>query len=390
MGDKCQCPTRVLFFDVPEQVRCVGDLRLDLLLAIAVVVVGDQRDDNSPGGPARGLERHPIVVLLTRILPTHAVATLSLGRLIPVAQPKLFLGQLDQVRGQDHATGVPCPMLDIQRCVVVGQKRIPRVSENRLDKVQVADQAPRRKETNLHRLLLAVPRNPWTNQRPDEQRNPRTDLLGPLQRKRDPQIRKRGGYRRAKQLHEHVLRYRTLVPCDRQSPLGDMKRPLGRPAVGLGIVQHSVGKPIGTDHIVLEQRCSIGQTQFPGHPMLAHGKRMHRQSQRRIASKFAKVLPEELLDPPIAWGLHLRDQTMLLLKVRQEPFGQLDLSHRLVIMQQIRRRHLHVDQLPKLLIRFIAPIRLSRPRQLPLRVSKRPTVVDGQIVQKCFFHQTKS
>ena len=85
MGDKCQCPTRVLFFDVPEQVRCVGDLRLDLLLAIAVVIVGDQRDDNSPGGPARGLERHPIVVLLTRILPTHAVATLSLGRLIPMA-----------------------------------------------------------------------------------------------------------------------------------------------------------------------------------------------------------------------------------------------------------------------------------------------------------------
>jgi hypothetical protein len=48
---------------------------------------------------------------------------------------------------------------------------------------------------------------------------------------------------------------------------------------------------------------------------------MHRQSQRRIASKFAKVLPEELLDPPIAWGLHLRDQSMLLLKVRQKPFG---------------------------------------------------------------------
>ena len=102
------------------------------------------------------------------------------------------------------------------------------------------------------------------------------------------------------------------------------------------------------------------------------------------------MLPEELLDPTIAWGLHLRDQTMLLLKVRQKPFWQLDLSHRLVIMQQICRRHLHVDQLTKLLIRFIAPISLSRPRQLPLRVSKRPTVVDGQIVQKCFFHETKS
>ena len=153
----------MLFFDVPEQVRCVGDLRLDLFLAIAVVVVGDQCDDHSPGGPARGLERHPIVVLLTRILPTHAVATLSLGRLIPVAQPKLFLGQLDQVRGQDHASGVSCPMLDIQRRVVVGQKRIPCVPKNRLDKVQVADQAPWSKETNLHRLLLAIPGNPGTN-----------------------------------------------------------------------------------------------------------------------------------------------------------------------------------------------------------------------------------
>ena len=57
-----QCPAGVFLFDAPHQVRRVTDLRLDLFLAVAEVVVGDDRDDDSFLGTARQFEGFAIVV----------------------------------------------------------------------------------------------------------------------------------------------------------------------------------------------------------------------------------------------------------------------------------------------------------------------------------------
>jgi len=55
-------------------------------------------------------------------------------------------------------------VVDIQGRIVFRKIRIARIAENRFDKIEIADQAPRRKEANLHGLLRIGSRG-GTNQR---------------------------------------------------------------------------------------------------------------------------------------------------------------------------------------------------------------------------------
>ena len=79
-----------------EAARKVGgerDLGLDLLLAVAEVVVGDQGDHHTRGGTAGQLERTAVVVKLVWLSPGHPVAALALGGGLPGRQAQLFLGE---------------------------------------------------------------------------------------------------------------------------------------------------------------------------------------------------------------------------------------------------------------------------------------------------------
>mmetsp|Transcript_95280 Transcript_95280/g.264842 ORF Transcript_95280/g.264842 Transcript_95280/m.264842 type:complete len:347 (+) Transcript_95280:1903-2943(+) len=92
-----------------------AELRLHLLLAIAEVVVRQQRHEQPFAGPDADLEGAPVVVAFVRRLPGHAVAPLALGGVVPLRQAELLLRQLFQVRGEDDAAGVPTPVVYIQR-----------------------------------------------------------------------------------------------------------------------------------------------------------------------------------------------------------------------------------------------------------------------------------
>ena len=77
----------MLFLDVAIEVRRVADLRLNLLFAIAEIIVGDKRDDHSRVGAAGEFECLAVVCSHQfRPLPTHTVRRLAVGRLADVRQ----------------------------------------------------------------------------------------------------------------------------------------------------------------------------------------------------------------------------------------------------------------------------------------------------------------
>ena len=89
-------------------------------------------------------------------------------------QTEILLAQADQMRRQDHAAGVPGPVVDIECGVVFGKVRIAAIAEDGFHKIEIADQAGRREEADFHRLFRLRPSG-GTDQRAQQQRtNSRT------------------------------------------------------------------------------------------------------------------------------------------------------------------------------------------------------------------------
>ena len=143
---KRQRSARMFLFDIAHQIGRIANLRFNFFLAVAEVIVGDQRDDHSGLGAARDLEGVAVVVAFALISPAHAISSLPLARLVIMGQTQFLLRQRDQVRRQDHGPGVTGPMDDVEPRVVFRHERIARVAEDRLDEIQIADQRTRCKK----------------------------------------------------------------------------------------------------------------------------------------------------------------------------------------------------------------------------------------------------
>ena len=154
-GGKRDRSAGVLFLDVAQKIGGEGDLRFDFLLAVAVIVVGNQRDDDAFAGAAGELERHAVVVLVGLGFPAHRIAALTFVGILVPRQAERFLRELGEVRGEDDATGVAGPMFDIETGVIFWQKWIAGVAEDRFDEIEVGDQRARGKEADFHRLFGA-------------------------------------------------------------------------------------------------------------------------------------------------------------------------------------------------------------------------------------------
>ena len=239
-----QRPAGMFLFDVPHQVRGVTDLRLDLFLAVAEVVVGDDRDDDARFGAAGDFERLAVVVEFVFVFPAHAIALLSLGGLADVRQSHFALRQLREVWREDHAAGVSRPVLDIERRVVDRHERIARVAEDRLDEVEIADQRSRREEADFHCLLQTVAGDFGTDQRAQQDRDPIVGLLLLLRRERQLQQIEWRIHRVTEQFNVSPLGNGSLVSGDRQSTLGDMERADGCASIRPRVVQHSVSDAV--------------------------------------------------------------------------------------------------------------------------------------------------
>ena len=91
VGGKGERAAGMLFLAHAEEIRRVADLRLDLFLAIAVIVVGEDRHHDAAMVARRELEGRAAVVDLVFVTPAHAVAALPFGRGIVMRQAHVFL-----------------------------------------------------------------------------------------------------------------------------------------------------------------------------------------------------------------------------------------------------------------------------------------------------------
>ena len=135
IGGKSDRAAGVFFLADSEEVGGKADLRLHFLLAIAVIVIGDQGHNDPARIPACQLKRPAAVVRLLRLPPTHTLVTLPLAGVVIVRQSQLFFRQAYQMRRQNHATRVPSPMHCIQRRIVFRQVRIAGITKNALHKI---------------------------------------------------------------------------------------------------------------------------------------------------------------------------------------------------------------------------------------------------------------
>ena len=84
MGDEGKRATSVFFFYVPQKVRGIADLSFYFFLAIPIVVIRDQSNDDPLVCATGDFKCNSIVVSFARVFPAHAVSALPLGRLIPM------------------------------------------------------------------------------------------------------------------------------------------------------------------------------------------------------------------------------------------------------------------------------------------------------------------
>jgi len=161
-----------------EQVGGIADLGLDLFLAVAVIVVGDDGDDDAALVAGGDLERRTFVVKLGGIAPAHAVGALALAGVLPAGQAEGLLAQLVEVRRQDHAAAMARPVVDVQPGVVLRQHRVAAVAENAFNEIEVAHQTAGREETDFHALFRLEARNLGADQRTQQQGDEHLHLAG--------------------------------------------------------------------------------------------------------------------------------------------------------------------------------------------------------------------
>ena len=107
------CAAGVFFFDEACEVGGVAELGFDFFLAVAVVVIGDEGDDDAFFIAAGEFEGGTVVVFFVFGFPAHAVLSLAFGGFFVVGQSEFTFGEVDEVWCEDNATGVTAPVLHI-------------------------------------------------------------------------------------------------------------------------------------------------------------------------------------------------------------------------------------------------------------------------------------
>jgi hypothetical protein len=291
VGGVHQRAAGMLLLGEAEEVGRVADVGLHLLLAVAEVVVGDDRHDHAAGVARADLEGGAAVVALVLRLPALAVAPLAGRGLVAVGQAQLALGQRRQVRGEDHAAGVAGPAGGIERGVVLRPAGVAGVVEDGLDEIQVGHQRAGREEPDLHPLLADEARHGGHHEGMQQQRDEagrRPGSAGGVGQR--GQVRRRL-QRLREEAEEHALRHLDLVVGHGQAARGDVEDALGRAPVVGRVVQHAVAQAValeqGRDVVVAVGR----KTEFAGQPRLVEHQRAGREARHRAGGAVRLVEP---------------------------------------------------------------------------------------------------
>ena len=260
----------------------------------------------TPGGVAAGdLERLAVVV---QSRPGRAStcrrAAAARWRLSQCGRPEFLLGEPGQVRREDDAAGVAGPVLDVEPGVVLGQVRVAGVAEDRLDEVEVADQAARGEEADLHRSSRRRRRAP-PGRRSAAAAARRTSGSGSgrlavngttsdVGRRADGVPEQRGEDRRG-----HGL----LVAGDGQPAFGDVERALGGAAVAARVVQDAVADAVRPQDRVAVAVLPLRDRERAGDPVPGQDELLGCETERLGQAEVAEVLAQERLDPPVRRAL---------------------------------------------------------------------------------------
>jgi len=310
----------VLLLAPAQEVRRVRDLRLHLLLAVAEVVVGDDRDDDAAGVAGRDLERAAAVVAVVLPPPAHAVAALPLGGLGLRRQAQVPRAQPHEVRREDHAARVPGPPGYVERGVVLGQVRVARVAEDRLDEVQVRDERPGREEADLHRAGR-VSIGPGADLRADEQRDEGRDGLRLAAREGQREHVAGRAERRREERREGGTRDLDLVGRHRQPAVRDVEDPLRGAPVGGRVVEDALLRPVGGE---VRRGVGVGARGKRQHARQARAVERERPSgqARRPAGHAGEVDVEERLEAGVHRAERPAEEPVLLQVVAQQRLGE--------------------------------------------------------------------
>ncbi|MEW5770722.1 MAG: hypothetical protein AB1831_10215 [Pseudomonadota bacterium] len=312
---------RVFLLRAAEQVGGVGDLRLDLLLGVSEVVVGDDRDDHAIHVAAHHLEGGAVVVFLVLVLPAHAVAALPLGGLVPVRQAHGLLGHLDQVGREDHAAAVAGPVVHVQAGVVLRQVGVAAVAEDALHEIQIGDQPAGGEESRLHALFRHHAGDRGGDQRAQQERHPefRLAFLAAGEGQAQQGVgRVHGGLEQGR---EGGGRNGLLVPGDRQAALDDVEHALGGAPVLLRVVQHALPDAVGGEPGRLETVRLDRQGEFRRQFRAVQHETHRRQRDAAGHAIPVEVGVDEVLDALVGRTAVVLQQATVLAVVAQQVVG---------------------------------------------------------------------
>jgi len=192
----------VLFLSITVEVSSKADVRLNLLLAIAKVVISNDGKDDTLLCTIACLEGFAIVIALILSLPAHALSTLLLSGVIPLGKTKRLLGDLVKVRSHDDETSVASPVKRIKRGIILRKEWITSIAKDRLKEVKAADKTARSKAKDLHSLDRADSGNLRNNDRTEQKT---ADHMNRSKRRwRSSVWQERGTLRRIKSLVQHT------------------------------------------------------------------------------------------------------------------------------------------------------------------------------------------
>ena len=300
-----QRPAGVLFLGQAVEIGRIADLRLDLFLAVAEIIVGDQRDDDAPLVARTNLEGITVVVKFVVALVAHAVAALPLGGVIPMRQPQQMLRHMGQMRRENHAAGVPGPAIGIERGIVLRQIGVSPITKDAFNKIEVRHQSSGNEETDLHAFFGGKPGHGRDNERAQQQRNETAARLGRVGRIRQPQGIFRRIQRNREQFGKSDFRYRQLVVRDRHAALGDMEYAGCRAPIFGRVVQDTIAQAVTRQQRRPEDISIAWQGQAAGQARLIE----HQRSswQRGHAPGIGQIFLEKALNSSIGRAQPVRE-----------------------------------------------------------------------------------
>ena len=238
--------TGVFLFGISEEIGGVAELGFDLLFAVAVVIVGNERDHGAAGIARGDFESRTVIVEFVFRFPAHAIVLLPVGGLREVGESQILLLEFGELGCENHASGVAGPVPGIEAGVVFRKVGITAIAENALHKIEIGNEVARCEEANFHAFFLRDPGNSGADdgtQKKGDEDFGRSFTVAGERENHDVLRRVEGGLEESRKGFERNLFF---VGGNRKSAFGNVEDAFGGATVGGRIVTHALVHAIGT------------------------------------------------------------------------------------------------------------------------------------------------